>query len=414
MKNFKFLLGAFAVASTALLTSCFSSDGDDTPDTPEAPDVEVDISSPYVISATATVNGDVATDVTLDWSPKTDLKEGAVVTFTAEANVKGKYTTDTQKKTVVLGSDRNVSVNFIFSKKPAPTPVVIAEDVTAPVTIYQGVVDASGESNSTENKGDAAQTIELDSEEKISIGEVSLSIPVGAVADAKKTTGSTAFSIVALPATDENVQQVSPAEMDKIAKETEDDPVEVKTLQLFCEPSGAEFETPVTVSINVPESDGIEFTAVNGESKAEQCRTEGDVLKMDLPHFSVWDVMLIATIENFEIKNGTPEEHRLLVKEGVNEFTYTATYGWTVNTTNALVRACLVAHQGASKEKTFTMKGSFISSGDGYVVYSVTPQTAEFDVVSGKRTYHVVAKIGSKIEKLSTEPKPGHSGGGAS
>ena len=40
MKKINFYLGALAVASTALLSSCFSSDGDDTPEVPSVDIVE--------------------------------------------------------------------------------------------------------------------------------------------------------------------------------------------------------------------------------------------------------------------------------------------------------------------------------------------------------------------------------------
>ena len=53
---------------------------------------------------------------------------------------------------------------FVFTEKPAPAPVVVDEDVTEAVTIYQGEKDAKGESNSTDNANNAAQSVVIDEE----------------------------------------------------------------------------------------------------------------------------------------------------------------------------------------------------------------------------------------------------------
>ena len=178
MKRINFLLGVLAVTSTALFSSCFSSDGAD--ETPEVPTVKpVEDKTPYVLVPSSNVDEDVR----YEWNPTT-FEKGTTVTVTAKAVTTGKYTTDTQTKKVTVGDEKQVSVYFVFTEKPAPAPVVVDEDVTEAVTIYQGEKDAKGESNSTDNANNAAQSVVIDEEEKITVGQVSLEIPVTAVADA--------------------------------------------------------------------------------------------------------------------------------------------------------------------------------------------------------------------------------------
>lgn len=405
MKRINFLLGVLAVTSTALFSSCFSSDGAD--ETPEVPTVKpVEDKTPYDLVKSSNVD-----DVTYEWSPTT-FEKGTTVTVTAKAKTKGKYTTDTQTKKVTVGDEKQVSVYFVFTKKPAPAPVVVDENVTEAVTIYQGKKD-EGESNSTDNANNAAQSVVIDEEEKITVGQVSLEIPVTAVADAKATAQSTAFSIVVVPAADENIEQVSASNMKDVEDATKSEPLEATAIQAICEPTGAKFQNPVTIGIKVPESDGIEFTAVNGEDKASNCKTEGDVLKMDVSHFSAWDILLVAKIENFQIKESVTIGKQN-VKKGENEISYKSTYGWSTKTTNALVRSYLVSQLGSSKSRSVEVKAKYESTGEGVATYRVISKTAEFDVKSGRRTFHVVANIGSELEIVSVDAiQPGHSGGTA-
>ena len=406
MKRINFLLGVLAVTSTALFSSCFSSDGAD--ETPEVPTVKpVEDKTPYVLVKSSNVD-----DVRYEWNPTT-FEKGSTVTVTAKAVTTGKYTTDTQTKKVTVGDEKQVSVYFVFTEKPAPAPVVVDENVTEAVTIYQGEKDTKGESNSTDNSNNAAQSVVIDEEEKITVGQVSLEIPVTAVADAKATAQSTAFSIVVVPAADENIKQVSASNMKDVEDATKSEPLEATAMQAICEPTGAKFKNPVTIAIKVPESDGIEFTAVNGEDKASNCKTEGDVLKMDVSHFSAWDILLVAKIENYQIKESVTIGKQN-VKKGENEISYESTYGWSTKATNALVRSYLVSQLGSSKSRSVEVKAKYESTGEGVATYRVISKTAEFDVKSGKRTFHVVANIGSELEIVSVDAiQPGHSGGTA-
>ena len=406
MKRINFLLGVLAVTSTALFSSCFSSDGAD--ETPEVPTVKpVEDKTPYVLVPSSNVD-----DVRYEWNPTT-FEKGTTVTVTAKAVTTGKYTTDTQTKKVTVGDEKQVSVYFVFTEKPAPAPVVVDENVTEAVTIYQGEKDTKGESNSTDNSNNAAQSVVIDEEEKITVGQVSLEIPVTAVADAKATAQSTAFSIVVVPAADENIKQVSASNMKDVEDATKSEPLEATAMQAICEPTGAKFKNPVTIAIQVPESDGIEFTAVNGEDKASNCKTEGDVLKMDVSHFSAWDILLVAKIENYQIKESVTIGKQN-VKKGENEISYKSTYGWSTEATNALVRSYLVSQLGSSKSRSVEVKAKYESTGEGVATYRVISRTAEFDVKSGRRAFHVVANIGSELEIVYVDAiQPGHSGGTA-
>lgn len=446
MKKINFLLGVAAVASTAFLTSCFSSDGSD--ETPSAPQVDVEVPEvPYVIQLPyATVNGQVADDINVDYSPKSGLKEGTVVTFTATAEQAGVYTTDVQTKKITLGSNKNIaSVVFQFTVKPvtvelaesvseiiAAIPGVeegtaitdIEDEVLAelePIVIYQGAeISETGASTTVTDETGAANTVVIEEgdedEAPITVGKVEMSVPMTAIKDAvsQSADNTAAFSIVVAKANDEKVDQIPVEQVEDLQDNTSaEKPQEVSTLSLVCEPSGVTFTKPVTVKISVPQSDGLDVKGVNGDDEINVA-AEGDYITADIPHFSVWDFVLRADVQNYKVSETTTTK-TMSVTAGENPITYESTHSWKATSSNALVTTYLKALIGSSKKVTSKVSASFKSSGNGKVTYRVISKKAEFDVVSGKKTIHVTAEIGSSLDPKFevVYEQPGHSGGNA-
>ena len=400
MKKINFYLGALAVASTALLSSCFSSDGGD--DTPEAPSVEIkeDVVV-YTLQPTANVD-----DVT--FSHEGNLKKGETITVTATAQDPDKYTEKKITKTVTVGENATITVPFTFTLKPVAVDAEEKIGESESLTVYQGKSDGENASTTTTEASEAAKNFEVVEDAKIE--QVAMEIPKAAVAEAKETAQSTEFSVVVVPANDDIKQiALTEEEIGKVAEE----PAEVSTLQAVCEPTGATFTEPVTITISAPESAGLDFYAENGDSKidGDNCTSTDNTLTIKVPHFSAWNYILKANVTNVN-KKQTYVTRTARVVAGDNPINYTSTLGWSVNKKNVLVNAYLVGLLGSSRTVNLNKTAQFVSTGNGIVTYRVYSNTVEFDVVSGRATFHVTANTGSTLEIVNVE-YDGHSGGNA-
>ena len=391
MKKINFYLGALAVASTALLSSCFSSDGDDTP---EVPSVDI-VENVVLCEINKTANVD---DVTYE-GPSSATK-GQTITIKAKANTPGKYTTDEIEKTITVGDQESIDVDFVFTVKPAAVDVADAVEGQESVTVFQG------ENSTTTTESEAAQ---VEIVEGATVNKVAMEIPASSVEAAQSQVQTTAFSVVVVPAND-TIKQVPVTEIENVEAETKKDSAEVATLQAICEPSGVTFSEPVTITISAPESAGLAFYAQNGESTVEGNAT-ANTLSVAVPHFSAWDFVLRAKVENVAEKQ-TYETKTAIVAAGDNNIKYTSKLGWKVDKQNVLVKAYLVGKLGSSKEINVNKTANFKSTGDGKVTYRVISKTIEFDVVSGTARFHVTANAGSSLEIVNVEYN-GHSGGSA-
>lgn len=404
MKKINFYLGALAVASTALLSSCFSSDGGD--DAPQAPDVTIkeDVVV-YTLQPTANVDG-------VAFRHEGNLKKGETITVTATLpdDVKGKYTQSVITKTVTVGENATITVPFTFTLKPVAVNAEEKIGESESLIVYQGKSEGANASTTTTEASEAAKNFEVVEDAKIE--QVAMEIPKAAVAEAKETAQSTEFSVVVVPANDDIKQiALTEEEIGKVAEETTpEDPAEVATLQAVCEPTGATFNTPVKITISAPESEGLEFVAKNGDDEVKG-KADANTLTIEVPHFSAWDYILKANVTNVN-KKQTYVTRTARVVAGDNPINYTSTLGWSVNKKNVLVNAYLVGLLGSSRTVNLNKTAQFVSTGNGIVTYRVYSNTVEFDVVSGLATFHVTANTGSTLEIVNVE-YDGHSGGNA-
>lgn len=397
MKKINFYLGALAVASTALLSSCFSSDGGD--DTPQAPDVTIkeDVVV-YTLQPTANVDG-------VTFSHEGNLKKGETITVTAtlpDAD-KDKYTQGVITKTVTVGENATITVPFTFTLKPVAVNAEEKIGESESLIVYQGKSEGANASTTTTEASEAAKNFEIVEDAKIE--QVSMEIPKTAVSEAKETAQSADFSVVVVPANDD-IKQIALTEIEKVA----DEPAEVSTLEAVCEPTGAKFSSPVEITISAPESEGLVFVARNGDDEVEG--TAGpNTLTINVPHFSAWNYILKANVTDVN-KKQTYVTRTARVVAGDNPINYTSTLGWSVNKKNVLVNAYLVGLLGSSRAVNLNKTAQFVSTGNGVVTYRVYSNTVEFNVVSGLATFHVTANTGSTLEIVNVE-YDGHSGGNA-
>ena len=220
MKKINFYLGALAVASTALLSSCFSSDGDDTPQAPTVDIVENNVVCTVVPSANV---GDVT------YRTEGTATKGNTVKVIATANTPGKYTSDRLEKTITIGDEHTLNVPFVFTLKPVAVDVAAEVATQESVTVYQGKSEEGSASQATTNQAEAAKDVVVLEDAKVE--KVAMEVSKTAVANAQSTVASTAFSVVVVPAND-TIVQVPAAEIEKVAESsTPQKPIEASTLQ---------------------------------------------------------------------------------------------------------------------------------------------------------------------------------------
>lgn len=134
-------------------------------------------------------------------------------------------------------------------------------------------------------------------------------------------------------------------------------PVEEPVLALECQPSGATFDDkPVLVKLNVPGSDGYELACENDGEPAASFEHVGNNLTIGLSHFSVWDIILKASVENVAIAK---EEQTITGDASKGALSYEINYGYEDNGADAFVKKYLKKMFGVAKrtiKKTVNFK----------------------------------------------------------
>jgi len=206
-----------------------------------------------------------------------------------------------------------------------------------------------------------------------------------------------AFSVTACPPAPE-VSAVEDIAVNKVE--------ESGVLSLSCTPDGATFSKPVTLKATIPGASGLALS-VPGASNVKQ---SGNEISFEVDHFSVWDIVLQATVQS--ITEGTQQIASLsmLVNNGENSFTFNKNIGIECNSSNELVQAFLASEFGNSSSKQPTT-GKFMVDGSGSATIVVNQAYKDISFRSGTVTFtvRVWGECGSTITTTSDTSK--HSGG---
>lgn len=199
---------------------------------------------------------------------------------------------------------------------------------------------------------------------------------------------------------------------------TVDQTVSGAVLTLDCQPSGAKFSKPVTISAAIPEgiSTGFEFVAKNG-SDVVPARVEGNTLKADVEHFSPWSFMLTARI--LRIVSGSELIQGVApVRPGANGIYVPVRRGWIPADRNLNPAAGIFRMLGSflrnlfgnpandqeTQQYTVTIEGSRAN-----ITYGVVYRFKDITFISGGQVFTIRVYTGISIEIVNVEPV--HSGG---
>ena len=196
-----------------------------------------------------------------------------------------------------------------------------------------------------------------------------------------------------------SITVVTPTEQEgSIADLDAKKPVEEPVLALECQPSGADFgDKPVLVKLNVPGSDGYELACENDGEAAASFDQNGDNLTIGLSHFSLWDIILKASVESVDV---TKEVQTITGDASKGALSYEINYGYEDDGAEAFIKKYLKKMFGVAKrtiKKTVNFKKV-----EGTATLKVSQTVKTYNFKSKEKTFTV--KVYTNIEQtLSIE-----------
>ena len=194
-----------------------------------------------------------------------------------------------------------------------------------------------------------------------------------------------------------------------------DDEVEANVLVIRCDPDGASFSEPVSVTLDIDNSTGFDIECVTEDGTETLPMTDigNDKWLVSIPHFSDWFNMLKAivteTSEGTEVTIGTSP-----IVVGQNTIPYQVKAG-AVETTSLrciLVTTFIKKKFGAYFETT--KDATFTSDARGTATWRVTQPYRDVTLTSNIRVFKARVYDEPVFEIISVQPEQsGHSGGSA-
>lgn len=195
-----------------------------------------------------------------------------------------------------------------------------------------------------------------------------------------------------------------------------DDDGEAGVLVMRCAADGAKFSDPVIVTLDIPESDGLDLTCVSEDGKEVLDMTEAGSGKrqVKLSHFSDWTVVMKATASDVVTRADQTVEvttMTITINPGDNTITYQSKTGavWTGGTKNTTVTNYLKNKVGKYVVTNKT-QDYYNTTGATKLTYRVIQPYQDKSYKSG--TAKFTARVYSEAYIEIEVPQGGHSGGG--
>lgn len=212
---------------------------------------------------------------------------------------------------------------------------------------------------------------------------------------------------------DYSITVFTPAEVETDIEEVQkNEKIEEAVLALDCRPDGAVFENPITVNVNIPESEGYDLGCYDENDNETTSSHTGDKLQIQLTHFSIWDIVLKAKLT--DIKE-TVKEDVYTGDASKGSISYNFKFGFDNNAKSPLIIKYLKKLFGVAVKdvnKTVTFKKV-----EGKAKLTVKQKVTTYNFTSGSHTFNVNV-YGKVTESLSIETSeedapvvPTHGGG---
>ena len=297
-------------------------------------------------------------------------------TFTTKENGELVLTKDggyePQTVNIVLGENKNIVLNVTLIETP---------------TSDTSVADAKASTEDTTVSGNDGSTLVL---------PAGLN-PTGVEDDANFGIG--VYSVVAVADEPEVKEDVV----------TNDEAHDV--LVAVCEPSGAVFDEPVTISVAAPNATGLSFQCVNGND-TEEVTVGANTLSAQVMHFSNWTFSLMARVINIETTTETLFDGNILIHTGSNIFNYTAKTG--VSSDRSGIAETFLIGQFGSKLANVAKTGTLSATGEGSAHIQVVQDKKIITYKSGNSAPFKATVYGAiHVNVLSTTYDTSEHSGGA-
>ena len=381
MKNLltKSLALVFGLGVAATFTACHNGEDAQPTVVNNVPVQETDENG-NVVGRTLVITANKTATFTLG----SETKSGTNVTFT-NAPVKGTVSATAGSTT------KNVKFNFGDAKDLAYD--VIFESEGTAVTQAAAQAGTTTVSNQGANADETGVTAEMDFS--------------GGVANADASvTGDYSVTVVTPTETETSSEELE-------SKKGQTGAIQEPVLALDCKPDGADFSAkPVKVKVNVPNSADYELACANSETDeaAASFVQTGDNMTIELSHFSVWDIILKATVVNVE-KKTIANTFTGSSKDG--SLAYTMNYGFDSDNSDPIVAKYLKKVFGANKREI--RKRVTFKKVDGTATLNVTQQVKVYTIKSGSKTFTATvygkADLNLSIETNTPDEVETHDGG---
>lgn len=181
-------------------------------------------------------------------------------------------------------------------------------------------------------------------------------------------------------------------------------------LAISCTPSGATFSNPIKVSLDIPGSADFAVKVVNGDEEATVNQT-GDVVVADIPHFSIWNIVLNVKLESIDTQVNKIVDTTVNAKSGKYGFKFDYGYSCDQASNSTLIKNLLKAMFGSKKKKV--NKNITWTSTEGSATVTVNQEVKTYKFVSGNKVFYVTTygKITSSVVVNPAEETPTHGGG---
>lgn len=181
-------------------------------------------------------------------------------------------------------------------------------------------------------------------------------------------------------------------------------------LAISCTPSGATFSNPIKVSLDIPGSADFAVKVVNGDEEATVNQT-GDVVVADIPHFSIWNIVLNVKLESIDTQVNKIVDTTVDAKSGKYSFKFNYGYSCDQATNSTLIKNLLKAMFGSKQKKV--NKNITWTPAEGSATVTVNQEVKTYKFVSGNKVFYVTTygKITSSVVVNPAEEVNTHGGG---
>lgn len=376
---------AFGFGMAMTFTACHSGDSAEEPQAPAAKDA----SNTVVSNRMLLVQTNVAATVKYN-NANPSAKSGTLYTFNGAAQ--------SGSLTVSATGYKSQTVSVAFGENTAK--LVNVQLVKAATN---GQAKVAGQSVSVSNEDQNQRDNAIDGTDVVA----TIDVPEDVTVDADHANDK--FSIVVF----------TPASGDAQDVEKKGDQIAEAVLAVDCEPDGAKFDKPVTVTVNIPGSSKLDLRLkhkASGEVKTigNGLTREGDKIKATIEHFSQWDYELIANAEEVVTEEKLIYSEDKVVNAGQQRVSFTQWIGYDANNAPASLIGKFLKNTYSTVAREIRNSFTYTAAEKSQAHIEVYQKVKNIVFKSGEETFKVLSygTISHKVMLTPTEePVPVHSGG---